>query len=89
MFIAITEHQIFKEKTLAALNKKINGHLEMQDVRPIGNDYIITLSNADLSFLQDKKRLAQIPINNLYNVKNNDWLIYAIIVLQFITLIKG
>ena len=88
MYYVITDQKIVKGKTLAGLNSSLGTLLEENEFKIIGNDKIINLSKNDLLFLQDKKRLSQIPIQKLYRKDNSIYLIYALFALQVITLIR-
>lgn len=89
MFYAVTDTGVETGLTLQKLNKKLNSKLEKENMKKIGSDYVITLSNSDLQFIQDKKTMSKIPIQKLYKKGNEGLLIYIMLGLQLILLIKG
>ncbi|WP_202709708.1 hypothetical protein [Sporosalibacterium faouarense] len=89
MYIVILEEDIVVANTLSKLNKKLGSKLEEQEFKKVGNNRIVKLTEKDLDFVQDKKRLATIPIKNLYSKdKTHKLILYAILFFNFITFIR-
>jgi len=90
MYYVITESGIRAAKTLKAINKKLNGKLEEAEMQHVGPDKIINLTSKDLEFIRDKKRLSDAAIKSMFKKDNmHVWLLWAVIVLEFINLVKG
>lgn len=89
MYHVITDSGVTTGRNLKLLNKKLDTQLEDSEFKIIGSDKVCKLSNDDLTFLQDKRRLSLIPISNLYKVDNSvKYVVYFILFLQFILLVK-
>lgn len=89
MFYAITEQGVKKAYTRKQLNKKLKGILETAEFKFLGRDAVTILNEKDLEFVQDKRRISQIPIQQLYKKDMTKVLIFIVMLLQFILLIKG
>lgn len=89
MYFAITDYGVKKAFTRQKLNKKLKGLLENAEFEFFGRDAVTKLTNKDIEFIQDKKRMAQIPIQQLYKKDMTKALIFVVMLLQFILLIKG
>ncbi|NLK71842.1 MAG: hypothetical protein GX285_02330 [Clostridiales bacterium] len=90
MFYAITKNELYTGKTLKDINKKLNAILDVNEFRRLGNNYIINLTDDDINFIQDTKKMSKIMVQNLFKKSDStSWLIYIIIGLQLILLLKG
>lgn len=88
MYYVITQEGVSKG-SLSSINKKLNTKLETQDFKFLGSDKIVTLSADNLEFLQDKKQLSKIPIQNLFKVDNTvKYITIFMVFLQFILMLK-
>lgn len=88
-YYALTDIGIFKAGTIKGLNKKLNAKFDRKEFVYIGKDAIVRLNDKDIDFVQDKKRLSQIPIQTLYKKDSTKYFLYFIIFLQIIMLIRG
>ena len=90
LYYAITENGVKDGKTLKLLNKKLGSQIEYAQMKSCGPDFIVKLTNDDIDFVQqDKKRIAQIPISNLYKSDNTiKYIVIFMLFLQFILLVK-
>lgn len=88
MFYVITNRGVIKGLTLKDVNIKMKTAFEISDFKVVGRDYIIKVTSQDIDFVQDKKRMSQIPIRNLYKADITKLLIYFMLFLQFILLVK-
>lgn len=66
MYYAITETKVYSAKTLALLNRSINGLMDEDEFKQIGGDRIALLSPSDLDFVQDKRKLSTIMFGNFF-----------------------
>lgn len=89
MYYVITMDGVKKSKNLRFLNKKLNIDLEKYEMKRIGNDYIIKVNAENLEFLEDKKKIAEIPIRKLFKADRKEIVLYFMLFLQFVILIKG
>lgn len=90
MLYVVTSNNIIVSKSLKELNKRLNSNMELTDFKSRGKDYIITLSNDDIEFVQDAKKMSRIMIQNLFKKSDSvSWILYIIIGLQIILLLKG
>jgi hypothetical protein len=89
MFYAITENGVKQGIKMQQLNKKMDSKIEKEEMKKVGADYVIHLTQSDIQFVQDKKTMSRIPIQRLYKKGNDNLLIYLILGVQLILLIKG
>lgn len=89
MYYVVTDYKVYSAKTRKGLNSMIDGKIEDAEMKTIGEDKIVYLSDVNLDFVQDKKRMSQIPIQALYKSDNTKLLFIAMLILQFILLVKG
>lgn len=90
MFYVITKNDLIIGKSIKDINKKINTILDPNEFRRLGNNYIINLSDDDINFIQDTKKMSKIMVQNLFRKSDSiSWLIYVIIGMQLILLLKG
>lgn len=89
-YIAITPNEVYQADSVEELNKEMDGLLGNSEFKRVGDCYIATMNNEDLTFIQDKKRMANIPWQRLAKKdKTVEYILYGVLVLQFITLIKA
>lgn len=89
MYYIITDNGVFTGKSLQSANRKLNAKLEDVETVSLGADKVVKLTNKDIDFVQDKKRLSLIPITNLYKSDNSmKYMVMAILFLNFILLVK-
>lgn len=69
MIYIVTENQIKKYNTLEEMEQE-GMLLEEQELKSIGQDYIVKLTNKDLDFVRDKYLLSRLPIERLYGRPN-------------------
>jgi len=89
MYCVITEDGVVTAKTLNGINKKLSSKVDKLEFRRLGGDYIVTLTNHDLEFVQDKKRMSMIPIDKLYKSDNSKMVLTLIMILSFISAVRG
>ncbi|MEM0174133.1 MAG: hypothetical protein QXI16_06490 [Sulfolobaceae archaeon] len=90
MYIVITPNGVFQGKKLKKINKQLNSKLEDLEFKQVGNDKVTNLTELDIDFVQDKAKIAAIPITRLYKSDNTQkYIMYAILVLQFILIVKS
>jgi hypothetical protein len=89
MVYIITDDGVLTGKTINAANKKLNAKLEDVEMVSLGADKVVKLTDNDIDFVQDKKRLSLIPISNLYKTDNTvKYMTIGILILNFILLVK-
>lgn len=89
MYYIITDNGVYTGKSLSQANRKLNAKLEDTETLSLGADKVVKLTNKDIDFVQDKKRLSLIPITNLYKSDNSmKYMVMAILFLNFILLMK-
>lgn len=88
MYYVISNSGVCLGRSLKDINKKCDSLFEQSEFKSIGSDYVVKLADSDLSFVQDKKRLSLIPISGLYKVDTSKYILYAILLINFIILVK-
>ena len=66
MYYAITETKVYSAKTLALLNRSMNGLMDEDEFKQIGGDRVSLLSPSDFDFVQDKRKLSTIMFGNFF-----------------------
>lgn len=82
MFYVITTHCIYKGKTVKDVSQQIDGKLDIDEFKQVGADMIVNLSEQNLDFVQDKRKLSSIMFGNFFK-KDNTPKILAIVNLIF------
>lgn len=86
MYYVITKSRIYRSKTIKEMNHQLDGLLDENEYCQIGGDFIVNLSDNDMDFVQDKKKLSSIMFGNFFK-KDNTPKIIAIVNLVFTLLI--
>ena len=87
-YYVITEVGVYRASTIKGLNKKLKAKFDRKEFVYIGKDAITRMDDKDIDFVQDKKRLSQIPIETLYKKDYSKYVLYFILFIQLIILIK-
>lgn len=66
MIYLITEQKIKTFKTLEEVELQENIKIDENELKTVGNDYVIKLTNKDLDFCIDKYNLSKIALSGLY-----------------------
>ena len=88
MYFVITNSKIYAKKDIKAL-KKVGLAFETTDFKPLGSDYILTLSDENFEYVKDLNKISSIPMSLLFKGENTGKLIqYAILAVTILTLLK-
>ena len=60
-----------KTKKEVEMHPKIKGKLDYDELISVGPDYVLKLTDADIDFIQDKKKLSQIMFSNFFKKDNS------------------
>lgn len=73
MYYLITKQGVITGKTKkeVELNGKIKGKLDHDEMIALGPDYVVKLTDADIDFIQDKRKLSQIMFSNFFKKDNS------------------
>lgn len=89
-FIAITEHEVYIGKTEEDVNRQAGGLIDMPEYKRIGDTFVSILNPSDLEFVQDKRRMSNIPFRKLGKAdQTQQFLIIAVLILQFLSFVTG
>ncbi len=64
MYYVLTKNRIYKGKSTNDINHQLGGMLDEDEFKQIGPDMIVNLSESDIDFVQDKKKLSSIMFGN-------------------------
>jgi hypothetical protein len=65
-------------------------HIEDNDFKRIGPDFVTNMTNKDMEFAQDANKLNSIALNRLFKIDNMPKLtLYMVLAIEVIILIKG
>ena len=73
MFYVITKQGVISGKTKkeVEINAKIKGKIDHDEMVALGPDYVVKLTDADIDFIQDKRKLSQIMFSNFFKKDNS------------------
>ena len=66
MIYLITDRAIKKYNTLEEIEEKENLKIDETELKSVGEDLLVSLTNKDIDFVRDKYLLSKIPIEKLY-----------------------
>ena len=72
MYIVITENKVYQHRILSQLAKKMDAELKPDDFKLIGRDHVMTMTNNDLSYVQDIKEIERVSLGRLFRPKPLD-----------------
>ena len=73
MYYVITKQGVISGRTKkeVELNAKIKGKIDHDEMIALGPDYVIKLTDADIDFVQDKRKLSQIMFSSFFKKDNS------------------
>jgi len=90
LYYVITKQGVIKASSIKKINNQIKGLTEKLEYTSAGKDFVCNVDNKDIEFLQDKKRLSKIAMDNLYKTDNAiKYILIAMFIMNFIILIRG
>lgn len=89
-YILITDRHVYTGDSSAQIAKVTNLPIEESEFKRLDNYFISKVSDVDIDFLQDKKRLSNIPWQSMLKKDMTErYILYAVIVLEIFNLIRG
>lgn len=89
MYFVITDSKIHYAKSLKALSRTFDGQLDPDEFKAVGSDWIIKLTNDDLDFIRDKKKLSAILFGNFFRKdKTVMWITLAVLLLVLVLFVQ-
>lgn len=73
MYYFITKQGVIAGRTKkeCEMNAKIKGKVDYDEMMSLGPDYVVKLTDADIDFVQDKRKLSQIMFSNFFKKDNS------------------
>lgn len=73
MYYFITKQGVIAGRTKkeCEMNAKIKGKVDYDEMLSLGPDYVVKLTDADIDFIQDKRKLSQIMFSNFFKKDNS------------------
>ena len=73
MYYFITKQGVIAGRTKkeCEMNAKIKGKVDYDEMMALGGDYVVKLTDADIDFIQDKRKLSQIMFSNFFKKDNS------------------
>lgn len=88
MIYQITDNGVRTGRDFKSFNDKYHIMLEEEECVRLGNDFVICVTNKDLEFLQDKARVSNIMMGNLFRKDNSGKVLILInMILTFLSII--
>lgn len=85
MYYVVTDRGVVKGRTRRECSLQLNGRLDPDEFTPYGPDSIVYMTDADIDFIQDKKKMSMIMFSNFFKKDNTTKvLIFVILFLQCI-----
>jgi len=66
MIYLITDQGVISGNSIQSINKRHGILIQQDELKAIGPDFVVCLTNKDFEFLQDKSRLSQIMFGNFF-----------------------
>lgn len=89
-YYVITDSKVITANSLRSINRKLKAKFDEEEMLSCGPDKVIKVNKKALEFLQDKRNIERIPIANLYKTDQmSKWLMIAILIINFIILVRG
>ena len=89
MYFVITDSKIHYAKNLKSLSRTFQGKLDPDEFHAVGSDFVLKLSNDDLDFIRDKKKLSAILFGNFFRKdKTVMWITLAILFLMLVLFVQ-
>ena len=73
MYYLITKQGVIsaKSKKELELNGKIKGKIDFDEMTALGADFVVKMTDADIDFVQDKRKLSQIMFSSFFRKDNS------------------
>ena len=73
MYYVITKQGVIacKSKKELELNNKIKGKIDYDEMIALGADFVVKMTDADIDFVQDKRKLSQIMFSSFFRKDNS------------------
>lgn len=90
MYYAITPDGVVPAKELKDF-EKTGIKLDYDEFKIAGSDRVINLTEQDMDFVQDKKKISRLMLSQLYHTgqKQSNLYFYILIILTIISIIHG
>ena len=89
-YYVITDEKVISARRLGTINRKMKIKIDEDEMMSCGPDKVIKVTKNDIDFLRDKRNIERIPIANLYKTDQaTKWLMIAILIINFIILVRG
>lgn len=66
MVYVVTDSGVITGKDLKEINRTLNADIELDELRCVGVDRIINLTDRDIDFVQDKRKMSKIFFGNFF-----------------------
>lgn len=89
MYYMITDTKMYKGRTAHDINRQIGGTVEHEQFKQIGADMVLNVTEEDLDFIRDTKRLSAIMFGNFFKKDHTvKYLVIANFVITLFMLIR-
>ncbi|MCR5189772.1 MAG: hypothetical protein K6C97_12630 [Treponema sp.] len=82
----ITNTGVIQSDKLDKINKHLDASIEADELKFFGSDQVINMTNSDIDFVQDKKKLSKIMFGNFF-VKDKTPTLFGMIEIVMLFLI--
>lgn len=66
MIYIVTDQGVISGNSLQAINKRHGILVSQDELKAVGPDFVICMSNKDIEFVQDKAKISQIMFGNFF-----------------------
>lgn len=88
MIYVVTDRGVLASDKLSEINKKLDARIDKEELVWLGADAIVSMTDTDIDFVRDKKRMSNILFGNFFKKDNSVKIIaLAATILSFINMI--
>jgi len=87
MYILINKSNIYHNRNLKKINKKLGTDFKKEDFKNYNSNYILNVEDEDLDFKRDVHELNKVFVNKLYKKDNSNLITYGILVVMMIMIL--
>lgn len=90
MFYVITSRGVVTGRNLTSINSQLDCKFDNEEFRPYGPDMVTKITDDDLDFVRDKKRVSAIMFGNFFRKDKSQKIIgiFSLVLLFMILLFK-
>ena len=89
MYYVITKNGVISSPTLEKINIRMDAKFEDVEFKALGADRVVNMSDEDIEFVQDKKRMSAIAFQNFFRKDTSPTFHFIIQILLLFIIMVG